>query len=134
MYPLGKWGSAPSEDQLNRLMDMRNVCALNKFLVEDWQFASIMLAALPTKYQHITDALLNSKENDQITPDEVRAKILDQQTCNHQTASSANSNLLTMKKGSGSGPKNKKKGLNGPCYHCRQEGHWSKFCKQKKKP
>lgn len=67
------------EAQLNKLTDIRFICALNDFEVQDWQFASIILLALPERYRNIADSLLPANDIKRLSIDHVKAKILDQE-------------------------------------------------------
>lgn len=67
------------EAQFDKKVELRAICANNEFYVKDWQFAVMILLALPQKYQNITDSLLSAKPIKEQTYDEIRAKVLDQE-------------------------------------------------------
>ena len=46
------------EQQINKLSDMRSIYAQNDFNLHDWQFAILVLHALPPSYKHIPDNML----------------------------------------------------------------------------
>ncbi|KAF9645617.1 hypothetical protein BDM02DRAFT_3119960, partial [Thelephora ganbajun] len=62
------------ENQLNTMQDVRSRCALNEIKFEDWQYAALILLALPETYKHITDSFLATDSVKNLKPSDVRAK------------------------------------------------------------
>ena len=58
-----------------------NICAANKFTMLDYQYAAQMLCALPPSYHTLFDTILTQKGVEELTPDNVRTKVLDQEAC-----------------------------------------------------
>lgn len=115
------------EQQINKLSDMWSVCTTNEFELKDWQFAILVLHALPPSYRHIPKHILAASKIKDLKFTEVRAKILEAESlCNGNITTAAN--FL-------SNPKSKKKGRGppSPCYHCGEEGHWANKCPEKPK-
>jgi len=110
------------EAQLNKLTDIRSTCALNDFEVTDWQFASIILLALPEAYRNIADSLLSATDVKNLKIDDVKAKILDQEARRH-TDTSASNHLLSSGKPQ-AGPSTRKEGPNDKCRYC--DKHWGR--------
>ncbi|KAF9648212.1 hypothetical protein BDM02DRAFT_3115680 [Thelephora ganbajun] len=65
------------ENQLNTMQDVRSRCALNEIKFEDWQYAALILLALPETYKHITDSFLATDSVKDLNPSDVRAKAQD---------------------------------------------------------
>lgn len=119
------------EVQLNELTEIRSTCALNDFEVQDWQFASIILIALPERYRNITDSLLSTNDVTKLSVDEVKAKILDQEARHHGNPSSSNHLLLSGNPRAG--PSTRKERPTDVCKHCNELGHCAKNCRKKKR-
>jgi len=119
------------EAQLNTLSNIRSTCALNDCPVEDWQFVSIILCALPNNYSNVTDSLLSTTNIKKLSIVDVKAKILYQEACNHNTSSSSNHLLLSGKPATN---KNRNKTPPGSCHFCGEEGHWANRCPSKPRP
>ena len=123
------------EAQLNKLTELRAAAATSGFTVEDWQFASIMLIALPQSYEHIKYTLLATDGVTTLNPAAVRSCILETEA-RHNTdpstggisLSAGNSN--NNKKGKGKRPPKPPPGV-GDCWHCGKPGHWANRCKEK---
>ena len=120
------------EQQINKMSDMRSVCAMNDFDFKDWQFATLILHALPPSYRHIPDNILASAKIKDIKFDDIRAKILEAESL-RKGDMTASANLLASDK-----PRNKSKKIDksgpppSPCKHC-QGNHWNHQCKKKPK-
>lgn len=65
------------ETQINQLIHLRSRCALNGLKLEDYQFAATILIALPESYSQIADSLLANGKIEDLTVEQVRAKILE---------------------------------------------------------
>ena len=65
------------EDQLNRHYELCSSCATNDFTVLDWQYAALILLALPDSYSHIQETFLTIGLVKDLKPDEVRARIVE---------------------------------------------------------
>ena len=63
--------------QLNTFQEVRSRCALNNIKFEDWQYAALILIALPETYKHITDSFLTTGATEDLKPSEVCARILE---------------------------------------------------------
>ena len=63
--------------QLNDMMELRNKCHLHKFTFKDWQFAALILLALPDSLAHIKDHFLTTTASAEgLSPDTVCAKVI----------------------------------------------------------
>ena len=67
------------EAQLNKLDSLRMEAVLHKYVVQDWQYASIILGALPDSYRNILNTILPITTVKNLLIDNVKAKILDQE-------------------------------------------------------
>ena len=119
------------DQQINKLSDMRSVCAQNDFDLHDWQFAILVLHALPPSYKHIPDNLLVAGKIKDLKFSEVRTKILEAEALRKGDMTTSANLLLSNK------PKNgKKRDRSGPppspCKYC-QGNHWNDQCKKKPK-
>lgn len=103
------------KQQINKMSDMRSICAMNEFELKDWQYAVLILHALPPSYRHIPDNLLTTGKVKDLKFTDIRAKVLEAESlCKGDMNASAN--LLTSKK------KGKKFDKSGPppspCRFC----------------
>ena len=121
------------EQQINKLSDMRSICAMNEFELKDWQFSILVLHALPPSYRHLPNALLAASSVKQLNFEQIRTKILEQESL-RKGDMTASANLLS----SGSKPPKKKDkkpaSKDGPppspCRFCKGN-HWNDQCKNK---
>lgn len=128
------------EAQLNELTKLRIRAAAGGFTVEDWQFAVIMLIALPQSYEHIKDSFLTTSTITALDPIVVYSRILEMEFC-CIAHPSTNTISLSVKKSGNSNNKNKGKGKRPPkpppgvgdCWHCGNPGHWANRCREKPK-
>ena len=120
------------EAQINKLTELRSMCMLNKFTTEDWQFASILLNALPDRYHIIPDTMLAAHEVEDLSIDDVKAKIIDQEGRYHSTSSSTSNYHFSSGNPKPTSTK-KKARANDKCNYCQKLGHWEKECRKKKR-
>ena len=129
------------EAQLNKYTELRTNAANSSYSLLDWQFASMMLIALPQSFAHIKDTFLTTADVKTLDPTAVRSRVLETQ--NRRTNDpTANAISLSTKKpsGGGSGGKKQPKGTRPakpppsakPCWHCNKKGHWANECPDKK--
>ena len=86
------------EKQLNDMIVLRNKCHLHKFTFEDWQFAALILLALPDSLAHIKDHFLTATSSAEgLSPDTVRAKIVEYENRKKGEAASSSANVITTK-------------------------------------
>ena len=107
------------EAQLNKLSEIRSTCAFNDFELQDCQFISIILYALPERYRNVVDRVLHSAAEidiKKLSIDDVKAQILDQEACYYGTSSS-----------------DRKGGPTDKCKYCNNLGHQARNCRKKKK-
>lgn len=118
------------EAQLNTFQEVRSRCTRNGIKFEDWQYATLMLLALPENYSHIADSFLAAGAAKDLKSSEVHAKILKTKIL-HKADVDSNTNSLSAKP-SGSG-KNRNPPPGRPCFECGKEGHWVRHCRAKPK-
>ena len=117
--------------QLDAHLELRNICEANKFKMPDWQYVVQILCALPPSYHTLFDTVLARKGVEDLMPDDVQTKVLDQEAVAHNRVANANvinrgSNLNAQ-----AGPSHKNP-PRGPCHYCGKEGHHQKVCKKRK--
>ena len=117
------------ETQLNFLQDVRSRCALNDIKFEDWQYAALVLLALPDTYKHITDSFLTTGSAKDLKPADVRTKILETEIRRNSDTTTSHANLISARTSAKS-----KKSPPGACHHCGEQGHWANRCPSKPKP
>src|ERR1700753_990602 len=101
--------------QLDAHLEQRNVCEANKFKMPDWQYAAQILCALPPSYRTLFDTVLAQKGVEDLTPDDVRTKVLDQEAVAHNRVANAN----VMNRGSNTNAQARPSHKNpprGPCH------------------
>ena len=130
------------EDQLNRHLELRHHCAVNDFVVPDWQYASLILLALPTSYSHVQDSFLTTSSVKNLKPDEVRSKILETEIRHKEGNTTAAYSLSTQTPAKGkknanatssSSNLNAVDKSNVKCFYCHKKGHMANVCRKKKK-
>ena len=121
------------EQQINKMSDMRSICTMNDFEFKDWQFATLILHALPPSYRHIPDNILASTKIKDIKFADICAKILEAESLRKGDMTTS-ANLLASDKRRNKGKIDKSAPPPSPCKHC-QGNHWNHQCKKKpKKP
>ena len=65
------------EAQLNKFTELRTNAANSGFALSDWQFASMMLIALPQSYTHIRDSFLTTADVTALNPTSICSRILE---------------------------------------------------------
>ena len=123
------------KEQLNALQELRSRCSLNDFKYEDWQFATLILLALPDSYENIKEHFLTTASPKTLKPDEIRARILEKQSRKKEEANTS-ANIITTKSAA-AGKNNRKCSKrppdDRPCFNCGKKGHWVHECHQPKK-
>ena len=114
--------------QLDAHLEMRNICAANKFTMLDYQYAAQMLCALPSSYHTLFNTILAQKGVEELTPDNVHTKVLDQEAVTHNRIANAN----MMNRGNAQASPSHQKPKHGLCHYCGKEGHHQKVCRKKK--
>ena len=130
------------EFQLDSFTELRSRCALNKHTVTDWQFATMILIALPDSFSHVQDAFLTTGDPQDLSPDTVHAKILkfENRKKEQATGSAAFSFSATMKSSKGKKATTSSSSTlattsdksNVECFYCKKKGHMAKVCRMKK--
>ena len=121
------------EAQLNKLTELRTKAATSGFTVADWQFAAIMLMALPQSYTHIKDSFLTTGTITALDPTAVRSRILETEVRRNADPSANAISLSTKSPGNkGKRPPKPPPGT-GKCFHCGKPGHWANRCREKAK-
>ena len=118
------------EAQLNKFQDIRSRCAMNDIKFEDWQYAALILLALPAPYQRVSDAFLLTGTAKDLKSDAVRAKILETEN-RYKADSDPGANILSVK-GKGrekTNPPNSER----KCFKCGKKGHMANHCRSKAK-
>ena len=129
------------EAQLNEFTKLRIRAATGGFTVEDWQFAAIMLIALPQSYEYIKDSFLTTTTITALDPTAIRSRILEMEVRRITSPSTSAVSLSVKKPGNSGNNKNKGKGKRPPkpppgmgdCWHCGKPGHWANRCREKPK-
>jgi len=128
------------EAQLNRYHELWAACAINKFVIPDWQYAAMILLALPESYSHLQDTFLTAGKVEDLKPDEVRAKILETENRQKETNNPSTSYSLStqpVKKGkpnvSNDSNLNTIDKSTATCHWCKKKGHFAAECRKKKK-
>ena len=67
------------ENQLSAIQVLRSRCTLNDFDLTDWQYATILLLTFPSTptYKAIKDYYLNNVEPKQLSPNTIRARVVE---------------------------------------------------------
>jgi hypothetical protein len=135
-------GSISMETQLAAITTHRSRVAVSGFTFEDWQFAALLLLALPPSFESIKstflDGLSDPKTLNLLT---VTTRITEKDNRNtaEQSAVNAIAGPSTKPANKGKKPrpqvkeKKEQKAPPGPCHNCGKEGHWNRDCKSKKK-
>ena len=91
------------EDLLNRHYELHSRCAMNNFTVPDWQYAALILLALPDSYSHIQETFLMTGLVKDLKPDEVRARIIETKICQKENGTAFSLSTQTPAKQKKSG-------------------------------
>jgi hypothetical protein len=139
-------GSVSMETQLATLATHRSRVALNGFTYEDWQFAALIVLALPPSFESLRNTFLDGLADPKsLVLHSVIAHVIDK---DNRTEASVNAvagpsrqpKQKGKKKQVASGEKAQKRSKNPPpgaCHNCGIEGHWRSECvkpPKKKKP
>jgi len=130
------------EFQIDSFTELRSHCTLNKHTVTDWQFAAMLLIALPDSFSHVQDAFLTTGDPQDLSPDTVHAKILEFENRKKEqaTGSAAFSFSTTTTKSKGKKATTSSSSTlaaasdksNVECFYCKKKGHMAKVCRTKK--
>ena len=86
-------------NQLSAILVLHSRCTLNDFDLTDWQYATILLLALPSTptYKAIKDYYLNNVELKQLSPNAIRAWVVETEARECSEASIATANVINAK-------------------------------------
>ena len=127
-------GSNSMEQQLATFATHRSRVALNGFTHPDWQFAALILLALPPSFETIKSAFLDGLTDPKnLDLNVIVTHITEKDACNAAEKSALNAvagpSKKPNKKGKGKAKQQKEsneKKPPGPCFHCGKDGHWNK--------
>ena len=77
------------ENQLAAMQVLRSRCALNDFDLNNWQYATVVLLALPSTptYKAIKDYYLTNVEPKKLSPNTIRARVVETEARERSEAS-----------------------------------------------
>ena len=125
--------------QLDAFQDLRSRCALHGFIYDDWQFAALILIALPKSYHHVKESFLTTSTPQKLMAAEVCSRILDTER-RRKAEATPTANILSTKpnapvkggKSKGKNKRSKRPPDDRPCHACGKAGHWACECRAKK--
>jgi len=121
------------EQQIDKLSDMRYVCAMNDFTLKDWQFSILVLHSLPPSYRHMPEKILVPGKIKDLKFSDVRARILEVESLRNGGVKAAENIPASVRPNRRGGRKVEKPGSPpSPCRFC-QGNHWNALCKDKPK-
>ena len=129
------------ENQLNLYQELRSRCSINDMKVPDWQYASLILLALPDSFTHVQESFLTTGSIKDLKSDEVRARILETENRRKEGGDASSSNFsLSSKPAKGkktaapsSSSLNVVDKSNVECFYCQKKGHMANECRKKKR-